>query len=108
MALVFQYGSNCSESQINSSKRLCGDAMFIGKAAVEDFQLAFDVLSEHRRCAAADIVSKPGSKVWGALYTVPDYLIGRETAKAKGRKSMDAIEGEGRNYRRGNDYGPVG
>jgi hypothetical protein len=100
VALIFQYGSNCLDSQINSEERLCGDAMFIGKAVVEDFQLAFDVLSERRRCAAADIVSKPGSKVWGALYEVPDYLIGRETAKAKGRKSMDAIEGEGRNYRR--------
>ena len=101
MALVFQYGSNCCEGQINSNDRLCGDARFIGKAeTVEDFQLAFDVWSKNRACAAADIVSKPGSKVWGALYEVPEYLIERNTAKEKGRKSLDAVEGEGTNYRR--------
>lgn len=99
MALVFQYGSNCLESQINSEERLCGDAKFIGKAVVEDFQLAFDVWSNKRQCAGSNIVSKPGSKVWGALYEVPDYLIGRNTAKEKGRTSMDTIEGEGSNYR---------
>ena len=32
MALVFQYGSNCLDSQINSTDRLCGDAKFIGIA----------------------------------------------------------------------------
>lgn len=100
MALVFQYGSNCLESQINSKERLCGDAKFICKAVAEDFQLTFDVWSENRACAAANIVFKPGSKVWGALYEIPDYLIRRNTAKEKGRKSMDAIEGEGTNYRR--------
>jgi gamma-glutamylcyclotransferase (GGCT)/AIG2-like uncharacterized protein YtfP len=90
VALVFQYGSNCSESQINSNDRLRGDARFIGRAeTVEDFVLAFDVWSTKRDCAAADIVSKPGSKVWGALYEVPDYLIKRNAA----RRSMDAIEG---------------
>ncbi len=99
MALVFQYGSNCSESQINGKDRLCGDAKFIGTAVAEGFQLAFDVWSAKRQCAAADIVSKPGSKVWGALYEVPDYLIERKTAKETGRKSLDEIEGEGSNYR---------
>jgi hypothetical protein len=34
------------------------------------------------------------------LYDVPDYLITRETAHAKGRKAMDDIEGEGTVYRR--------
>ena len=101
MALVFQYGSNCSESEINGQGRLRGDARFVGIAeTVDDFELAFDVQSTKRYCAAADIVRGTGSKVWGVLYEVPDYLIGRETAKAYGRKSLDAIEGEGRIYRR--------
>jgi AIG2-like family len=38
--------------------------------------------------------------VWGVLYEVPDYLIHRETAKARNRKSFDQIEGEGANYKR--------
>lgn len=101
MALVFQYGSNCSDSEINGAARLRGDARFVGIAeTVEEYELSFDVQSMKRNCAAADIVRKPGSRVWGALYDVPDYLIQRQTAKARGRKSLDQIEGEGTNYRR--------
>jgi hypothetical protein len=101
MALVFQYGSNCLGSQINSKDRLCGDAKFAGIAeTVDDFQLAFDVWSNNRKCAASDIVVSPGSKAWGVLYEVPDFLIERKTASARNRKSLDAIEGEGANYKR--------
>lgn len=101
MTLVFQYGSNCSESEMNSKTRLCGNAKFVDIAeTVEDYELAFDVLSTGRGCAASDIVKKAGGKVWGVLYEVPDYLIDRKTAKARKRKSFDQIEGEGTNYKR--------
>jgi hypothetical protein len=101
MALVFQYGSNCLESQINGGDRLRGDAKFVATAeTVADFQLAFDVWSTKRECAASDIVACPKSKVWGVLYEVPDFLIERKTATAQNRKSLDAIEGEGANYKR--------
>jgi hypothetical protein len=77
--LVFQYGSNCLDSEINSSCRLCGDAEFVDTAeTVEDFELAFDVWSCNRACAASNIVRKPGGKIWGVLYKVPDYLIERK------------------------------
>ena len=99
--LVFQYGSNCLDSEINSAKRLRGDANFVGIAeTVEDFEIAFDVFSMNRNCAAADIVRRPGGKVWGALYKIPEYLIKRDTAKSQRRNSLDAIEGEGTNYKR--------
>ena len=98
--LVFQYGSNCLDSEINSKCRLCGDAEFVDTAeTVEDFELAFDVQSTKRGCAASDIVRKAGGKVWGVLYEVPNYLIDRKTAKARRRKSFDVIEGEGTNYK---------
>jgi gamma-glutamylcyclotransferase len=101
MAFVFQYGSNCSESEINSQDRLRGDAVLVDVAeTVEDFELAFDVQSTDRGCAASDIVRKPGGKIWGVLYEVPDYLIKRSSAQARGRKSFDAIEGEGSKYKR--------
>jgi gamma-glutamylcyclotransferase len=101
MTLIFQYGSNCSESEMNSESRLRGDAKFVDIAeTIEDYELAFDVQSIGRGCAASDIVRKTGSKVWGVLYEVPDYLIHRETAKARKRKSFDQIEGEGTNYKR--------
>lgn len=99
--MVFQYGSNCLDSQINGKDRLKGDAKFTSIAeTVDDYELAFDVFSKGRHCAAADIVHKPGGKVWGALYEIPTYLISRESAVARGRKSLDAIEGEGTNYER--------
>lgn len=99
--LVFQYGSNCSDAQINSENRLKGDARFLSIAeTIENYEITFDVFSVNRNCAAADIVAKPGAKAWGVLYEIPEYLIGRETAKAHGRKSLDAIEGEGANYER--------
>jgi gamma-glutamylcyclotransferase (GGCT)/AIG2-like uncharacterized protein YtfP len=98
---VFQYGSNCLDSEINSDKRLCGHAKFIGTAeTVKEFELAFDVWSNGRGCAASDIVSKPGGKVWGALYEIPEYLIAKETARPRGRRSLDEIEGVGTNYQR--------
>lgn len=101
MALVFQYGSNCSESQFNGPDRLCGDAKFVAIAeTVDDYQLAFDVWSTRRGCAASDIVPSPGNKVWGVIYEVPDFLMSRDTARKQKRKSLDAIEGEGTNYTR--------
>lgn len=101
MALVFQYGSNCSSAEINGDNRLCGDATFVGIAqTVEGYRLAFDVYSTRRGCAASDIVPTAGSTVWGVLYEVPDWLMNRETAAPKDRQSFDAIEGEGSNYRR--------
>lgn len=101
MTLVFQYGSNCLDSEINSKDRLRGEAKFVDIAeTVEDFELAFDVQSTKRGSAASDIVRKNGGKVWGVLYEIPDYLIGRESAAAHGRKSFDAIEGESTNYKR--------
>ncbi len=92
--LVFQYGSNCSECEINGENRLRGDARFSGIAeTIDDFELAFDVQSVRRRCAAADIVRRDGGKVWGVLYEVPDCLMSRATAP-DGRKSFDEIEGK--------------
>jgi cation transport regulator ChaC len=101
MTLVFQYGSNCLESQINGEDRLRGDAEFVDIAeTVEDFGLAFDVYSKRRGFAAADIVRKRGGKAWGVLYEVPDDIITRETAKARERTSFDEIEGDNTNYKR--------
>jgi hypothetical protein len=97
--LVFQYGSNCLESEINGPCRLLGDAKFVSIAeTVEEFTLAFDVWSKQRSCAASDIVVQAGSKVWGVLYEVPNHLISRQTAPSW-RKSFDQIEGEGNNYK---------
>ena len=46
MALVFQYGSNCSESQINSKDRLCDDAKFVASIAKSSFYHSRCMLNE--------------------------------------------------------------
>jgi len=100
MALVFQYGSNMCVARINHVDRLNGDAKPIGAArTVEPFELMFTVWSKTNACAAADIVpSKTGGNVYGVVYDIPDFLLSRDTAKKRNRKSLDAIEGEGTNY----------
>jgi hypothetical protein len=99
MALVFQYGSNAHSERLNSSDRLQGDARAVDIAYTDDdYELEFTVSSINNKCAAADIVSGSGRKIWGVLYEIPDYLIRRETSGC--RKSLDAIEGEGTNYKR--------
>src|SRR6266446_2575561 len=98
MALIFQYGSNCSTARLNGTDRLDGAAIPVGVAdTVEEYQLAFDVWSDKNECAASDIVKTAGKKAWGVLFDVPDERISRETSP-KGTKSFDAIEGD--RYRR--------
>ena len=102
MAIVFQYGSNCLEREINSPKRLDNNAKFLD---VANYEFTFDVYAKakNRQCGASDIVKLKRleeSEVWGVLWDVPDYMIPRGTAKVKGVNSLDAIEGEGINYRR--------
>ena len=100
--LVFQYGSNMSSERLNHSERLDGDAKVMGIAStVDTFDFAFTVWSETNKCAAADIVPNPdGRPILGVLYDIPDCLLSRASAKLCDRKSLDAIEGEGGNYRR--------
>jgi hypothetical protein len=92
MALVFQYGSNCSNRRLNAADRLNGDAILLGRAVLSGYKLVFDVWSDRNACAASDIVEATGSIVEGVLYEVPDSLIQRETAPP-GRRSFDSIEG---------------
>ena len=100
MALVFQYGSNMSVARLNGDDRLAGDATPVCVAmTVEHFELVFSVWSRSNNCAAADLLpSDAGRTVYGVLYEIPDFLLSRETAKERDRKSLDAIEGEGKNY----------
>ena len=100
MALVFQYGSNMSVARFNGEDRLAGDAKTICVArTAEPFELAFSVWSNSNSCAAADLLpSKTGRNIYGVLYEVPEYLMSRDAAKRSGRRSLDAIEGEGKNY----------
>jgi cation transport regulator ChaC len=102
MALVFQYGSNISIARLNGKDRLAGDAKPICVArTVELFDLRFTVWSESNACAAADLVpGTTGRSIYGVMYEIPDFLLSRDTAKQRNRKSLDAIEGEGTNYDR--------
>ena len=93
MALVFQYGSNCSAARLNGHTRLNGVARAVGIAeTVDDYTLTFDVWSDSNDCAAANIVKAPGRKVWGVLYKIPDDFI--RGPRNDGRKTLKQIEGK--------------
>jgi len=100
MTLLFQYGSNTLAERLNSDDRLCGDARDLGLATTIDaFELSFETWSKKEEgYAAANLRANAGRRIIGVLYEVPDYLISRETARPRGRKSMDQIEGS--NYER--------
>jgi len=100
MALVFQYGSNMSVARLNGAYRLAGDAKPVYVArTTEPFDLMFTVWSKSNNCAAADLVSgSTGRNIYGVVYEIPEFLLSRDTAKQRNRKSLDAIEGEGTNY----------
>jgi hypothetical protein len=92
MALVFQYGSNCTPARLNGPNRLKGRAQDLGRVqTVEDFDIAFDVESKTNGCAASDLIQVPGRKAWGLLYEIPDEFI-RGTRK-DGEKTLEVVEG---------------
>jgi hypothetical protein len=92
--LLFQYGSNTSNARLNDLSRLNGDARDLGLVRTrEPFELDFDVWSEKNQCFASDIRPGGSCQIWGVLYEIPAWLIERKTAKTRGRKSLDAIEG---------------
>src|SRR5437899_2593143 len=90
MALVFQYGSNCSAERLNRPTRLNGLAQVSGIAeTAKDYTLAFEVWSDGNKCAASDIVSAPGWKVWDVLYEIPDdFVHGRRKDGKKTRTCL--------------------
>lgn len=73
MALIFQFGSNCSATRLNSAKRLNGAAQDLGLVRTKDlFELCFNVWSRGNNCAASDIRAGSGRNIYGVLYEVPD------------------------------------
>ena len=92
MALIFQYGSNCTAARLNGPARLAGHADDRGQAqTVEEFDIAFDVHSQTNGCAAADLILTPGRKACGVLYEIAeDFIRGRLT---DGQKTLAQIEG---------------
>lgn len=78
MPFVFQYGSNCTTARLNSPNRLKGRAKDLGRAqTVEDFDIAFDVVSKTNGCAASNLIQTPGRKAWGVLYKLSKKLLER-------------------------------
>ena len=92
MTLLFQYGSNTSQSRLNSQDRLMGDATPLGLfETTREHRLEFSVPSKTNNCAAANLAAAPGRRIRGVVYEVPDHVMSKATAGP--RRSMDEIEG---------------
>ncbi|MDP7385622.1 MAG: gamma-glutamylcyclotransferase family protein [Nitrospinota bacterium] len=97
MPLVFQYGSNTSSKRLNSDERLEGDANSLGLArTVENFELTFSHLSKRNKCATAHLQSGVGRKIFGVFYDISEDRVFRN--KGGQKKTLDEIEGEGKEY----------
>jgi hypothetical protein len=94
MAFVFQYGSNCDATRLNSPDRLGGVANDCGLAQMtSEYDIAFDIWSRGNGCAVADLVaaSNTGLHPWGVLYEIPDgRLFGRDHPTGR---TLEQIEG---------------
>lgn len=87
MTLLFAYGSNLAEDQMDA---WCPRYEYLGPARLEGFRLEFRRRSVRWKGGAADVVEAEGEEVWGALYKLPDGEVER----------LDAKEYEGEAYRR--------
>lgn len=63
----FAYGSNMA-AQVMAAH--CPGYTLIGPACLHDYRLAFNRLSQKWGAGVADVVTSPGSQVWGVLYAI--------------------------------------
>lgn len=97
--LIFQYGSNLSSERLNSEQRLGGAARVVGIAYTEQpFRFRFPVWGGINGCAAAGILPGGERPVWGVVYAIPEERVVHGGGPGR---TLDAIEDEGRDYRRG-------
>jgi hypothetical protein len=86
--------------RLNSEDRLSGKAILKGTAiTVEKYDLVFNVWSKSNNCAAANLQTQGQNSICGILFEIPDEFIYR---RKDGIKTLDSIEGEGKNYQREN------
>jgi hypothetical protein len=55
----------------------CPSAHFVGVALLADHTLAFTRKSETRGCGVADAVHERGRKLWGVVYELCDFDVGK-------------------------------
>lgn len=87
--LYFAYGSNMNWEQI---KKRCPSVTFLGRATLLNHKIAFTRKST-RKGGVADVVPAMGEVVWGVLYRIDEFDLGR----------LDTFEGYDPN-RSVNDY----
>ena len=99
MPLIFQYGSNADQNQINGENRLKGGALDRGRAlTVKEYKIAFNKWSQQRGCAAADMIEGDGGRrIWGVLYEMSDQDLARlaEIEGASYEQRDIEVEGQG-------------
>lgn len=66
---TFAYGSNLDPDQMAER---CPSAAFVGRAVLEEYELAFTRWSTRRRCGVADVVPSAGRRVWGVVYAMSE------------------------------------
>jgi gamma-glutamylcyclotransferase (GGCT)/AIG2-like uncharacterized protein YtfP len=74
MIFYFAYGSNMDEGQM---RERCPGARLVSSATLNDYRLDFTIFSPKRKCGCADVVSAPGHKVYGLVYSISEEELVR-------------------------------
>jgi len=90
--LYFAYGSNMDPQQM---RKRCPSSRFECVAILSNYELAFTLRSQRRRCGVANVLPSKGNNVYGVLYRING---------ARDWKLLDAAEGFEPRYKRGNRY----
>jgi gamma-glutamylcyclotransferase (GGCT)/AIG2-like uncharacterized protein YtfP len=97
MIFYFAYGSNMDERQM---RERCPGARLVSSAVLNDYRLDFTIFSPKRRCGCADVLSAPGHKVYGLVYSISEKDLIRldeyeNVPVAYKRNVMDVVLGSG-------------
>ena len=74
MIFYFAYGSNMDEGQM---RERCPGARLVSSAVLNNYRLDFTIFSPKRKCGCADVVSAPGHKVYGLVYSISEEELVR-------------------------------
>jgi gamma-glutamylcyclotransferase (GGCT)/AIG2-like uncharacterized protein YtfP len=72
--LYFAYGSNMHWPQM---KDRCSSSRYVGNARLPDYRLDFTRRSITRGCGVADAVAERAKEVWGVVYEISEFDLGR-------------------------------
>ncbi|TPK61661.1 gamma-glutamylcyclotransferase [Mesorhizobium sp. B2-4-19] len=93
MTLVFGYGSNMDDGQMDTR---CPNREKIGIAVLRNYRLCFPRLSQNRGCGVSSVEPAAGGEVWGVVHRLNEADL-RSLDKSEGLRPGRGAEANGYN-----------